>query len=232
MFIEGIRHAKKKWRVGVAILLGLIIVSLVLSFAYFGQSVGTAPDAQGGNPLETAELTAENAAAAADEAAGDATVLGSAAAAYLSLAAYQELYLEDASDSYAAALDYAQQMVTACGTTPDADYISAYSYVFEAYMGLNDAAGLSAAFNEALNVVTLDMDFINTYYQYMYALGAFDLIVTDLEAAKAIAETDAPAVEEGAEEAEGEETEDAPKSLVESIDELIVSARVTSETGE
>ncbi|MBQ1252688.1 MAG: hypothetical protein IIY02_07210 [Firmicutes bacterium] len=224
MFIEGIRHAKKKWRAGVAVLLGLIIVSLVLSFAYFGQSVGTAPTAEGGNALETAEIAAENAAAAADEAAGDATVLGSAAEAYLSLAAYQELYLEDASKSYEAALDYAQQMVTACGNTPDADYATAYSYVFEAYMGLGDADGISAAFNEALTVVTLDQNFVNTYYQYMYSLGAYDLILVDLEAALAIAEETAPA--------EGEEDIESPMTLVESIEELLVSAKVANDTAE
>jgi tetratricopeptide (TPR) repeat protein len=226
MFIEGIRHAKKKWRAGVAVLLGLIIVSLVLSFAYFGQSVGTAPTAEGGNPLETAEIAAENAAAAADEAAGDATVLGSAAEAYLSLAAYQELYLEDASKSYEAALDYAQQMVTACGSTPDADYATAYSYVFEAYMGLGDADGISAAFNEALTVVTLDQNFVNTYYQYMYSLGAYDLILVDLEAALAIAEETAPA------EGEGEEDIESPMTLAESIEELLVSAKVAKDTAE
>lgn len=231
MFIEGLRRAKSKWRIGVSILLGLIIVSLVLSFAYFGQTMGGTGVTETASPLEAAESAAETAAAAANDAAGDATVLGNAAAAYLSLAAYQELYLEDSADSYAAALDYANQMVAACGTTPEADYATAYSYVFEAYMGMGDAAGLSAAFNEALKVVTLDESFIDTYYRYMNVLGDNELLIADLTTAKDLADKAAPAEDETAAEGEAEEGEATEEvSLSQHIEDLIVSANVEQAT--
>ena len=237
MFIEGVRRAKNKWRVGVGILLGLIIVSLVLSFAFFGSSIGGVSEtAQSTDILESAELNAEAAAAAVKDAEGDMTVIGEAAAAYLSLAAFQELYLADSADAYKEALNYAEQMVAACGSTEAADYETAYGYVLEANYGLGDAAALSTAFLESLDFVTISETYINSYYQMMSTLGATEQFITDMDAVKAVLE---PQVEEvPVEEGEAEEGEEGdnesgtPAAVLEYVDELLVSAKVENATAD
>lgn len=237
MFIEGVRRAKNKWRIGVGVLLGLIIVSLVLSFAFFGSSIGGVSDTpEATDVLESAELNAEAAAEAVKDAEGDMTVIGQAAAAYLSLAAFRDLYLQDSADAYAEALKYAEQMVAACGATEAADYNTAYGYVLEANFGLGDAAALSAAFTESLDYVTIDESYINGYYQKMSALGASEQFIADMEGVKAILE---PQVGEAPAE-DAEETEDneapgetgTPAAVLEYVEELLVSARVENATGE
>ena len=242
MFIEGLRRAKKKWRIGVGVLLGLIIISLVLSFAFFGSSIGVSETPQATDILEAAELNAEAKADAVKDAEGDMTVIGDAAAAYLSLAAYQDLYLHDSADAYKEALDFAQQMVAACGSTEAADYNTAYSYVMEANFGLGDAAALSAAFNESLALVTIDESYINSYYQMMSALNALEQFSTDMDAVKAILEPqveDADAPAEGEEAvAEGEEDNETPgetgtpAAVLEYVDELLTSAKLELDTAE
>ncbi|MBR5329412.1 MAG: hypothetical protein IKV45_04315 [Firmicutes bacterium] len=236
MFIEGVRRAKNKWRIGVAVLLGLIIVSLVLSFAFFGSSIGGAADSAPSDILGSAEYTAEAAAEAVKGAEGDMTVLGQAASAYLSLAAYQVLYMEDPTKAYKEALKYAEEMVAACGSTEAADYNTAYGYVLQANAGLGDAAALSTAFNASLDVVTIDESYINAYYNYMDALGATEQFMNDMETVKAILEPlaeDAPAEDEATEEdIENPGDSGTPAAVLDYIEELLVAAKVEVATSD
>lgn len=232
MFIEGMRRAKNKWRVGVGVLLGLIVISLVLSFAFFGssiQGVSDGSDAASGI-LESAEASAESAAEAAKDADGDMTVQGQAAASYLSLAAYRELYLEDPADAYKEALKYAQNMVDACGGTESADYDTAYGYVIRANAGLGDVDALSAAFLESLSYVTLDESYIQSYYSAMSALDADEQFIADMDEVKSVLNgqiKDEPAEDEPAEGEYGEEATDGeestPATVLEYVEELIAS---------
>lgn len=232
MFIEGMRRAKNKWRIGVGVLLGLIVISLVLSFAFFGSSIQGVSDSSNAATgiLESAEASAESAAEAAKDADGDMTVQGQAAASYLSLAAYRELYLEDSADAYKEALKYAQNMVDACGGTEAADYDTAYGYVISANAGLGDVDALSAAFLESLSYVTLDESYIQSYYSAMSALDANEQFIADMDEVKSILNEqveDEPAEEdsaEGEDDEESTETEGStPAAVLEYVEELIAS---------
>lgn len=213
MFIEGLRKAKNKWRILVGVLMGLIIISLLATFSYAGRSVNVSDTNTGdGTILSSVEETAKSAGSAAKKADGDITVQGDAAAAYLNLAAYQDLYLEDSKDSYEKALEYAQNMVEACGSAKDPDYATAYGYEFSAYQGLGDEKGLSDAFNESLSVVDIDESFLNSYYSAMSGLKAYDAFIADMDAVtkklEALAKEE-PAAEEDKTTEDTEDTEDS-----------------------
>ncbi|MGI5873987.1 MAG: hypothetical protein ACOX8R_04935 [Bacillota bacterium] len=225
MFIEGLRRAKNKWRIVVGVLMGLIVISLLLTFANFGNKVDTSGVATNTTALTAAETAAENAASAAKSASGDMTVQGEAASAYLTLAAYQDLYLEDPAKSYQKALTYAKAMVEACGSTQEPDYETAYGYEFSALKGLGDGEGLSAAFNESLGAVTVSQDYLNSYAAAMIAVGANEQLVTDLETVKTkLAEDPTIAAEDEAAEDGGDETAAEEPDLNTFIDSLIEQA--------
>lgn len=180
MFIENLRHVKNKRRILVGTLMGLIMISLVATFAYVGTDFGVSASTSA-NYLAEAEAAAKNAAAIAKAADGDVEAQGTAASAYLSLAAYEELFLEDNSKSYEKALKFSQAMVAACAKAETPAYETAYGYEFSAYQGLRDAAGLSAAFNESLGVFDVSQSYLDTYYAAMSALSANDQFVADME---------------------------------------------------
>ena len=243
MFIENLRHAKNKWRVLVGILMGLIVISLLATFSYAGRSVGVSGSSDSDSSvLATAEATAENAAKAAKDADGDMTVQGDAAAAFLSLAAYQELFLEDPADSYKEALKYAQAMVTACGDTQEPDYDCAYGYELSAYAGLGDSASLSAAFNESLKFVDIDQTYLDSYFGLMSGLEAYDQFVADMDGVNEKLEKQAakePAKDKK-EKAKAKESEDgvmaeeemSASDLIEYVQQLVNQANLSVSSAE
>lgn len=213
MFIENLRHVKNKRRILIGVLMGLIAISLVLTFANFGGnfnvSAGTSSDY-----LAEAEAAADSAAASAKAAGDDMEAQGAAASAYLSLAVYQELFLEDNSKSYEKALKYGQAMVAACAKAEEPDYETAYGYEFSAYQGLADADGLSAAFNESLDAFDISQSYLDSYYSAMSALGANDQFVSDMETVTNMLSDEAAkeGTDSGEEAAANEEDEDSEDS--------------------
>lgn len=182
MFIENLRHAKNKGRLWVGILMGLIVISLVATFAYVGSDYGVSANTSS-DYLTTAEDTAKSAASAAKADAADMDAQGTAASSYLSLATYQDLFLKDNTKSYEKALKYGQAMVTACAGADKPDYETAYGYEFSACQGLADADGLSSAFNESLDKFDITESYLNSYYGAMSTLGAYDQFTTDMATA-------------------------------------------------
>ena len=79
MFIENLRRAKSKWRVGIGILMGLIVISLLATFSYAGNSMTASASGSDVGILAAAETKAEDAETSAKNAADDATVQGEAA---------------------------------------------------------------------------------------------------------------------------------------------------------
>lgn len=244
MFIENLRRAKSKWRVWIGILMGLIVISLLATFSYAGNNLNASAASTDAGLLESAEQMAEDAEKAAKAAANDSTLQGEAAAAYLSLAGYQELYLEDPADAYKKALVYAENMVAACGNVESPDYNTAYGYVLDAEAGLKDAESLSSAFVDSLSVVDIDETYLRSYFNYMSALNAYDQFITDMDAVTE--KLEALAAEEPAEsdDAEADETEDGdeaadneseaktPAELLNSAAELVRQATVARDTAE
>lgn len=181
MFIENMRHAKHKKRILVAFLMVAVAVGLFAMYGNVGSSSGISSGSSSStSALTTAEDTADSAASDAKSNETDMDAQGMAASAYLSLASYQTLYLQDSAASYKKALKYAEAMVTACGSAETPDYTTAYGYEFSAYQGLDDADGLSAAFNESLTNVELNETYLNTYYTAMSAVSAYDQFTTDM----------------------------------------------------
>ena len=78
MFIENLRRAKSKWRVGIGILMGLIVISLLATFSYAGNSMTASASGSDVGILAAAETKAEDAETSAKNAADDATVQGEA----------------------------------------------------------------------------------------------------------------------------------------------------------
>lgn len=241
MFIENLRHVKNKRRILIGVLMGLIVISLLLTFANFGGSLNVSANASS-NYLAEAEATADSAAASAKAAGDDIEAQGTAASAYLSLAVYQELFLEDSNKSYEKALKYGQAMVTACAKAEEPDYETAYGYEFSAYQGLADADGLSAAFHESLNNVTISQSYLDSYYSAMSTLGANDQFVTDMESVtdilnKQAAKEETAGGEEAAaneedkdsEDEDSEEGEDAATEAVSASDLIAYVANLVSQ---
>ncbi len=245
MFIENLRRAKSKWRVWIGILMGLIVISLLATFSYAGNNLNASAGNTDTSILASAETMAENAESAAKKADNDATVQGEAAAAYLSLAGYQELYLEDPTDAYEKALTYAQNMVTACGSVESPDYESAYDYVLRAEAGLEDVEGLSASFQESLAVLDISQAYLDTYFNYMSSLDAYDQFISDMDAVTEKLEplaAEEPAEDEEEEKAEeGEEAQESdamnaeemtPSELLDYTAELVRQATVAKDSAE
>lgn len=238
MFIENLRRTKKKWRVGIGILLGLIVISLLATFSYAGNSVNTGSVPTETTVLAEAEAVAENAAEAAKNAANDVTIQGKAAAAYLSLAGYQALYLEDTAKAYEQAGDYARNMISACGTVENPDYETAYDYLMKAQFGLGDAQSVSAAFNESLKVVEINETYLNSYFNMMTALNANEQFITDMDAVQAklkpLADKEPKAdknADKGKEDKAGD-TEKTPSELMDYAAELVQQATVAQNSQE
>ena len=243
MFIENLRRAKSKWRIWIGILMGLIVISLLATFSYAGNSMNASAASSGDTGiLASAEAKADEAGKAAKNAAGDATVQGEAAEAYLSLAGYQELYLEDTADAYEKAREYAENMVAACGSVESPDYESAYGYLMEACSGLGDAEGLSSAFQDSLKVMDISESYLNSYFNYMSALSAYDQFITDMDAVTEKLEAlaaDEPEEEEADETEESEDEEETgndeaktPSELMDYAAELIRQATVARDSAQ
>lgn len=221
MFIENLRHAKNKGRLWVGILMGLIVISLVATFAYVGSDYGVSANTSS-DYLTTEEDTAKSAASAAKADDTDMDAQGTAASAYLSLAIYQDLYLEDNTKSYEKALEYGQAMVTACASADEPDYETAYGYEFTAYQGLADADSLSSAFNESLDQFDITESYLDTYYSAMSTLGAYDQFVTDMESVTSLlndklAEEEAAGGDEEATDDEDADSEDSGDTDTEDV---------------
>ena len=241
MFIENLRRAKSKWRVGIGILMGLIVISLLATFSYAGNSMTASASGSDVGILAAAETKAEDAETSAKNAADDATVQGEAASAYLSLAGYMELYLEDPTDAYENALKYAENMVEACGSVQSPDYESAYGYVLEAQAGLENAEGLSSAFLESLDVMDISEDYLNTYYNYMASLDAYDQFIADMDTVTEKLESlaaDEPTEEESEKTEASEDSESVedekmtPSDLLDYAEELIRQATTAKDSAE
>ena len=62
MFIENLRRAKSKWRIWIGILMGLIVISLLATFSYAGNSMNASAASSGDTGiLASAEAKADEA---------------------------------------------------------------------------------------------------------------------------------------------------------------------------
>lgn len=228
MFIENLRNVKDKRRVLIGVLLGLIILSLLLTFAYFGSDIGVSADnGSTGDFLKDAENAAKIAGDVADK-SDDMEAQNEAASAYFALAGYQVLHLEDATKSYKKALKYAEAMVAACGSAEAPDYETAYGYEIKAYAGLKDAQGLSAAFNESLEFVELNQSYLSTYNTAMTELDAQEQFIADMETVTAKLQEQAKAEPKADDEDAEESTEMSASQLIDYVASLVAAAQGTS----
>ncbi|MEG1868923.1 MAG: hypothetical protein RR219_08340, partial [Clostridiales bacterium] len=115
MFIEQLRHVKKKWKVPALILIVLLVLGLLSSFAYLGASYGN----MGGGTAQAKDVdyyadVAKTAEKAVKKDPEKEDALLAAIAAFDDYATYQILYLDDngANESYAKMLGYSNDLMS------------------------------------------------------------------------------------------------------------------------
>ncbi|MDO4542055.1 MAG: hypothetical protein Q4C00_04400 [Bacillota bacterium] len=233
MFIENLRNVKKKWKIPALVLIVLLVMGLLSSFAYLGATYGNVGSGNNAQGLEYYATAAENAEKSAKDSDDAETVLA-AAAAFDDYATYQVLYLDKGSvESYGKMKEYAEKLLSIYGSqeTEDADWAAAYMYVIRASLAVDDVDGAREAFNESLTAMTLTSDYLNDYTSAMMAKEFYSELAEDMEAAEAVLEPLAAAEEEaGDEEAEAEEeaaedTQDATEDAAETPADVLATAQ-------
>lgn len=239
MLFENLRNVKKKWKVPALIVIIVLILGLLSSFAYLGSSFGSGTNtAATGTSIESLESQAKEAAKAADDSDDGETVIA-ASEAYYDLAVYQQLYNEgaDAKESYQLMKNYAEKALDIYGSveTTDAQWQTAYLLLMQADAAGNDVESLRAHFADSLNVTVPSSDYLQTYANLLYTAEDYQAIVDDMNAAVAVLEPLATNEEETEEETAAEEeettddtatsTEETPSDVLATANQLITTAQ-------
>lgn len=203
MFIENLRSVKKKWKVPALILIVLLVLGLLSSFAYLGSSFGGMGSGNNAEGLDYYATAAENAEKAVKKNSEDADTLLAAVQAYDDYATYQVLYLDNGSAaSYGKMKEYGEKLLALYGAqeTEDADWANAYMFVIRADLAVDNVDGAREAFNQSLTAMTLTSEYLNNYSSAMMAKELYTELAEDMNAAAAVLEPLAGEDEEAAEE--------------------------------
>ncbi|MEG0874636.1 MAG: hypothetical protein RSH79_04950 [Clostridiales bacterium] len=188
MFIEQLRHVKKKWKVPALILIVLLVLGLLSSFAYLGASYGN----MGGGTAQAKDVdyyadVAKTAEKAVKKDPEKEDALLAAIAAFDDYATYQILYLDDngANESYAKMLGYSNDLMSKYykDKATDEQWSKAYSYNIQGYLALDDVKAARASFKESLTNMTLTSDYLNNYSAALMAKKNYTAIAEDMAAA-------------------------------------------------
>lgn len=209
MFIEELRHVRKKWKVPAMVLIVLLVLGLLSSFAYLGSSYGNV--GSNTDSGDTYKSTAKSAAKAVKDKESADNLLA-AVTAYDDYAAYQVLYLDDngAKESYAKELDYVDRLLKLYGSqeTTDAEWVKAYTAAIGANIAVGDTDKARSLFKESLSAMTVSSDYLSQYTQTMMGKELYSELSEDLNAAIAVLQPLADAYEEENPSADKEETTD------------------------
>lgn len=212
MFIENLRNVKKKWKVPALILIVLLVMGLLSSFAYLGSSFGGMGSGNSAQGLDYYATAAENAEKAAKKNSDDADAILAAVQAYDDYATYQILYLDkDSAASYGKMKEYGEKLLALYGTqeTEDADWANAYMFVIRADLAVDNVDGAREAFNQSLTSMTLTSEYLNNYSSAMMAKELYTELEEDMNAAAAVLEPLASEEEATDEEGETDDSEAA-----------------------
>ncbi len=228
MFIENLRNVKKKWKVPALILIVLLVLGLLSSFAYLGTSFGGGSIGSNAEGIDYYATAAENAEKAAEKNGDDVDTLLQAVTAFDNYATYQVLYFDNGSaESYGKMRDYANKLLALYGgqETDDSAWADAYMYVIRADLALDDVDGAREAFNKSLSTITLTSDYLNNYSTALMTKELYDELVEDMNAAIAVLEPLAGDVEEDSEAEEDETETDTADSGEETMADVLSTAQ-------
>ncbi len=242
MLFENLRNVKKKWKVPALVVIIVLILGLLSSFAYLGSSFNTGTNsASTGDTLKDLAATAKAAAKAA-KGSDDAENVLAAANAYYNLAVYQQLYNEGdkSAESYQQMKDYADKVLKLYGSveTTDAQWQEAYLLLMRGDIATDDLEGARAHFQDSLKVTTPSSSYLQTYAGLLYTAKEYQAIIDDLNDAIKVLEplaADAEEAEDEEDEAEdgedsteeetSESTEETPSDIISTANMLIQSAQ-------
>lgn len=218
MFIENLRSVKKKWKIPALILIILLVLGLLSSFAYLGSSIGNVGGGSNAEGIDYYAKAAENAEKAVKK--DNAESILAAVSAYDDYATYQVLYLDNGSTkSYEKMQKFAKDLLALYATQEtEADaWSAAYMYAIRADLALNDVEAARAAFNESLSTITLSSEYLSNYAAALGAKELYAELAEDMSAAVAVlqplADAEAPAEDAEAEGNEATDTEDGAETM-------------------
>lgn len=191
MFIENLRHVKKRSKYIMIVLVVLIAIGLLSTFAYLGSSFNGANAADGTyteNMIANLESSAKTYTKELKQDAANTEALANAASTYATLGAYQNLLLDEtaAQKSYTSAKDYANQLIAYYEENggEEGDWATAYGVLFECDLATGNLDGARTAFTESWEKAGLNADILNSYTTFMTSYMYFTEASEDLQSYK------------------------------------------------
>jgi len=171
MFIENLRHVKKKWKIPMLIGVILILLGLMGSYAYMGSSYGaTTSGIDLDSRIDTLKSNIKALKKEVKENPEDGALLYELGQDNYSLAAYQTLLFEedDAATAYEAAIEnfeQAAQLFT--GETTDEEWVELYTRWFGSYIALGDPDGACKVFQSSVEPLGYNADVLSAFASHM-----------------------------------------------------------------
>ena len=199
MFIENLRHVRKKNKILMIVLVALIAIGLLSTFAYLGSSFGGSSSGSGGyldNAVASLESSAKTYEKSIRDNAEDTAALAGAVDTYAQLAAYQDLLLDSkaSEESYARAAGYAEQFVALLeggSTVEAADAATVFLSLEKAQLAEGNVNAARETFAGSWTYVGQESTYIEGYANAMIAAEYFAEATEDVNAFRAtIAETE------------------------------------------
>lgn len=227
MLFEKLHNAKKTWKIPVLVVIILLLMGLLGSFAYLGSSfnTGTNTTATNGDTMDNLKDLAKSAGKSADSSNDDADAALAAANAYYNLAAYQQLYNEGdkAQKSYQTMKTYTEKTLEIYGSaeTTDAQWQEAYQLLFIADNAIGDVDGMRASFEESLAVMVPGSSYLQTYASLLAAAEDYQSAIDDLNAAIKVLQPLADTGDEDDENDDENADAETPADVIETANSLI-----------
>ncbi len=186
MFIENLRHVKKKWKIPMLIGVILILLGLMGSYAYMGSSYGaTTSGIDLDSRIDTLKSNIKALKKEVKENPEDGALLYELGQDYYSLAAYQTLLFkeDDAATAYESAIgnfEQAAQLFT--GETTDEEWVELYTRWFGSYIALGDPDGACEVFQSSVEPLGYNADVLSAFASQMQSAEQEDALIEQLTA--------------------------------------------------
>ncbi len=185
MFIENLRHVKKKWKIPMLIGVGLILVGLLGSYAYFGSTYNGI--SAGGTGAEQRIKTLESNVKALEKSVkadpDNSALVVELADNYFDLGSYRLLLLKEsaAKDSFMSAVTHYQkaaQLFT--GETEETTWVNLYSRWIGSNIQIGDINGAKKTFEGSLEPLPYNIEVLKAYGDQMIQAQQEDALIGHL----------------------------------------------------
>lgn len=198
MFIENLRHVRKRNKIIMIVLVVLIIAGLLVGYGFMGNSVGGSADGTyTERMLHNAASTVKTYSKEIKKDANNTTALAGAANGYLNLAGLQDLLLDEsgAKKSYNSAIQYANKLIEVYesgvantgtdGEATEIDWNTPYSVLMQANVAIGDVEASREIFKSSWENVGANAEYATAYGTAMTGAKEYAAGLEDLEAYKA-----------------------------------------------